>query len=180
MAADWYRCQQLLGTGSFSQVWKAAVRGEGPTDCPPLPRTIAIKLFRPLGGAKDAATLERMIECEITLHRRLLHPHVVRFFDSHATHRGTAIALECSNGGSLYSLVRKSRRLEEAATRPLFAQLASAVLYLHQRRIAHRDIKLENALFFDVDVVVLTVAGGGGATATATSVEPAKVRRWPR
>jgi serine/threonine protein kinase len=162
MTADWYRCQQLLGTGSFSQVWKASVRGGGEEGTPPMPHTIAVKIFRAL-TAKDASatTIDRMIMSESAIHRRLLHPHIARYFDKHTTHRGTAIALEYGGGGSLYAMVRKARRLDEATLRPLFAQIVSALLYLHARRIAHRDVKLENALFFDVDD-----SGGAGTGAT--------------
>ncbi|CAO2603832.1 MAP/microtubule affinity-regulating kinase 3 [Lemmus lemmus] len=54
--------------------------------------------------------------------------------------------MEYLAGKNLVTLIREVGCLEEEAARPIFKQLATAVHFLHERRIAHRDIKLENIL----------------------------------
>ncbi|CAO2636494.1 MAP/microtubule affinity-regulating kinase 3 [Lemmus lemmus] len=54
--------------------------------------------------------------------------------------------MEYLSGRNLVTLIEEVGCLEEEEAKPIFKQLASGVHYLHQRRIAHRDIKLENIL----------------------------------
>ncbi|CAO2587691.1 MAP/microtubule affinity-regulating kinase 3 [Lemmus lemmus] len=54
--------------------------------------------------------------------------------------------MEYLSGRNLVTLMEEVGHLEEEEAKPIFKQLASGVHYLHQRRIAHRDIKLENIL----------------------------------
>ena len=56
--------------------------------------------------------------------------------------------MEHVSGGSTHGYLKSkpNRRLEESAARKIFAQLISALEYLHSKCIAHRDIKLENVM----------------------------------
>ncbi|CAO2607323.1 Sperm motility kinase Z [Lemmus lemmus] len=54
--------------------------------------------------------------------------------------------MEYHQGKDLVMLIREVGCLKEEEAKPIFSQLASAVHFLHERRIAHRDIKLENIL----------------------------------
>jgi serine/threonine protein kinase len=141
-------------------VWKATLRAEPPSGPVPSPGVVAparvcpkhfaVKIFR--SAPKDNVSVQRMIASEIDIHKRMLHPNIIRYFDSHETHRGMAIALEIGEGGSLYTLVRKNRKLPEHSLRLIFAQVASAISYMHRNRVANRDLKLENVLFCEVEV----------------------------
>lgn len=45
-----------------------------------------------------------------------------------------------------YLKSKANKRLHEYEARMIFRQLVEAVLYLHKKRVLHRDIKLENIL----------------------------------
>lgn len=58
--------------------------------------------------------------------------------------------------GELYRLVNQSEQFSERTARNIFRQLISALRHIHERRIAHCDVKSENILLdskFNVKVV---------------------------
>jgi serine/threonine-protein kinase Stk1 len=151
---DAYRMQQMLGTGTFAEVWSAQrIDTETkPYLTPmrqPLPRRIAFKLFK-AARLKDPQHA-RMIQSEIAFLGQLRHPHIVRMFGfEHTPSKGLCVALELANG-SLYSLVRRQKRLAESDLKPLFAQLVSALLYLHETcGCVHRDLKVGGPSFITI------------------------------
>nr|XP_048286134.1 sperm motility kinase Z-like [Myodes glareolus] len=58
----------------------------------------------------------------------------------------TYIVMEYVAGKDLQMFLCEVGYLKEQDAKPIFQQVVSAVHFLHQRRIAHRDIKLENVL----------------------------------
>ena len=54
--------------------------------------------------------------------------------------------LEIAEGGSLFDLIIRHKRLSETTCRHIFVQLTLAVEYMHSMHIAHRDLKPENIL----------------------------------
>jgi serine/threonine protein kinase len=49
--------------------------------------------------------------------------------------------------GDLYECLVQVKRFDEGVAAELLARLLSAVAYLHQKSIIHRDIKPDNILF---------------------------------
>jgi serine/threonine protein kinase len=60
-----------------------------------------------------------------------------------------AIVMEMCNGGDLHT--RQPYSQHDAAT--IMQQIPSAVAYLHDRNIVHRDLKHENILFVSTDYI---------------------------
>ncbi|EGW12566.1 Serine/threonine-protein kinase MARK2 [Cricetulus griseus] len=58
----------------------------------------------------------------------------------------TYVVMKYVEGQDLEMLIRDIEYLKEEEARPIFQQVVTAVHFLHQRRIAHRDFKLENIL----------------------------------
>mmetsp|Transcript_29626 Transcript_29626/g.27081 ORF Transcript_29626/g.27081 Transcript_29626/m.27081 type:complete len:167 (+) Transcript_29626:297-797(+) len=56
------------------------------------------------------------------------------------------IVFELAPYGCLLKAVGKAKRLPESICRTFLSQLLSGVEYLHQNKIAHLDLKLENVL----------------------------------
>ncbi|XP_036023049.1 sperm motility kinase-like [Onychomys torridus] len=74
------------------------------------------------------------------------HRNIVRFFHVIDTSSTTFVIMEYIAGKDLEYFLRGKDFLKENEARPIFQQVVSGVHFLHQKRIAHRDIKLENIL----------------------------------
>lgn len=67
--------------------------------------------------------------------------------------------MEYVQGGSLKSLIRKYKQLEESIARNYMKQLLYGLQYLHARQIIHRDLKSANILVGEEGLVKLTDFG---------------------
>lgn len=59
--------------------------------------------------------------------------------------------MEYCKGGSIIELIKRLKQFPEALVASIAQQLLSALAYLHQQGIVHRDIKLDNIVFLDSD-----------------------------
>lgn len=66
-------------------------------------------------------------------------------------------------GESLLSFVKSQpdKKLDEINCKFLFQQLIEGILYLHQKNIFHRDIKLENIIIKDKSEIIIIDFGFG-------------------
>lgn len=89
---------------------------------------------------------------EIKILSELRHPFIVRYIDYFLLPERISIVMEYADGGDLSELIFRARRnLQTIPQRKIiswFAQLATAVKYLHDKRILHRDIKSSNVSTF--------------------------------
>lgn len=90
---------------------------------------------------------------------KLNHKSIIRIFDVEETEKKFILILELIPQ-NLCDFVRNYKRgkLEETLARDLFLQLTSAVTYIHEKGIIHRDIKLENILI-DTNRYIVKLAG---------------------
>lgn len=130
-----YELGKLLGCGAFAKVYHARVVKTG--------QSVAVKAVskRKILKGGHAEHVKR----EISIMRRLRHPHIVRLFEVLATKRKIYFVMEFAKGGELFAKVAKAR-LSEDLSRKYFQQLISAVGYCHSRGVYHRDLKPENLL----------------------------------
>lgn len=83
-------------------------------------------------------------------HRNIICPIL---FKTNLQFKGTenhVMAMEYASRGCLLDVIKKGG-MTVAEARFVFAELVAAVHYLHERNIAHRDLKLENVLVFETD-----------------------------
>ncbi|XP_006998065.3 putative sperm motility kinase W [Peromyscus maniculatus bairdii] len=85
------------------------------------------------------------INTEVEILQLVEHKNIVNFFHVIDTSTTTYLIMEYVSGKDL-DLFLGDSILKEDDTRPIFQQVVSGVHFLHQKRIAHRDIKLENIL----------------------------------
>lgn len=111
----------------------------------------AIKIISK-GSLRDRAS-KAAVAREVSLLARLDHPNLVRFVDAFETAEAVFIATElCPH--DLFSYVsRTSHGLSEREALLILKQLLAALEYMHERRVAHRDLKLENILLTHQDAL---------------------------
>ncbi|WFD19622.1 tRNA (cytidine(32)/guanosine(34)-2'-O)-methyltransferase [Malassezia caprae] len=134
-----YRIVSQLGTGAFSKVLLA--------DAPPRGH-VALKMI-----TCDPWTVDKRMrvswlrEAEILKH--ISHPNIVEFKNAFRTPKHYALVLEAVSGGELFDLLASHQAQisqREWLVRRIFGELASAVHWMHDAHLVHRDIKLENIM----------------------------------
>lgn len=113
--------------------------------------TVAIKLFP---KHKDGKCMSNFFNEERSA-SQLSHPHILKYFAFYQDSaiqiskdqfkEYSAIAMEYVPSGDLFNLVSQ-RPFSEKLSRTIFKQIISAVKYLHEKGLAHLDLKLENVL----------------------------------
>lgn len=132
-----YRCVGLLGKGAFAIVYQVATTFTG--EC------FAAKEFEKRRFVKNG-TLDSRIENEMQIMKGLRHPNIAQFVDYVETKNHMYIIMEYVAGGDLQGYMQSHGTLPEDLARPMSQQVLSALKYLHERNITHRDIKPDNIL----------------------------------
>ncbi|CAK5271448.1 unnamed protein product [Mycena citricolor] len=144
-----YLLLQTLGEGEFGKV-KLGLHSQWGEE-------VAVKLIR--RGNVDSAVRMSKVEREIEVLRTLKHPNIVRLYDVIETDKYIGIVIEYASGGELFDHILAHRYLRERDASKLFSQLISGVWYIHQKKIVHRDLKLENLLLDRHRNVIITDFG---------------------
>ncbi|KAI0270614.1 hypothetical protein BC834DRAFT_841439 [Gloeopeniophorella convolvens] len=144
-----YLLLQTLGEGEFGKVKLGLHTTWG--------EEVAVKLIK--RHNIDSAIRMSKVEREIEVLRMLKHPNIVRLYDVIETDKYIGIILDYASGGELFDHILAHRYLKEKDACRLFAQLISGVWYIHQRKIVHRDLKLENLLLDRNRNVIITDFG---------------------
>lgn len=110
-------------------------------------KTYAIKVVdrTKMDPAEDETVLN-----EVSLMKSLRHPNVVKLFDFFETPERFYIIMQKCSGDVLDRVVSLKRYTEKEA-RQLSAGLIKGVNYIHDRKIAHRDLKPQNLLLENSD-----------------------------
>ena len=136
-----YSLAETLGRGRFSQVRRCTQVPGG--------RSCAVKIMDlddPELGA-SAADAEREVIAEIAVLRQVQHAGVVQLFETFKNDQHYYLVLEDLSGGDLFDRIEQNGPFKEEEGGNLLRMVVSAVQFLHEKGIVHRDIKPDNLVF---------------------------------
>ena len=170
-----FRLGPILGHGAFSVV-REAFDTESNKEVAVKAVLIPKKVDQP--GYSNLQDVYR-IEAEVKILNMSDHRHIIKLLHFFPSPEGCVLVMERCRGGELFTWMQSlevhedgTRRWAEHTISEIFVarmirQLLSAVAYLHERRVVHRDLKLENVLLKeafepgrDVELKIIDVGFG--------------------
>ncbi len=142
-----YRLLNLLGRGMASEVYRAEHVQTG--------QQVAIKILNGYWSAQDIQKF--LARASVLTH--LHHPHIVQVFEFGVEQRTAFLVMEYAPHGTLRTLHPRGTRLPLPQVISYVRQIASALHYVHQHNLIHRDIKPHNMLLSTQEHIVLSDFG---------------------
>lgn len=129
---------KVVGEGAYASVRVAIHRLTN--------KKVAIKVYEK-SKIKEVQR-KKAVRREIKIMQILKHPNIVHIIDVVETNNHLNISMEYLSGMSLggYLKSHPNGRIGERDCKLIFKGLTEALVYMHARNIAHRDIKLENII----------------------------------
>ncbi|KAL0936491.1 meiosis-specific serine threonine-protein kinase mek1 [Colletotrichum truncatum] len=127
-----------IGKGAFAVVYKVTSKFDG--------NPYAAKELEKRRFIKNGI-LDQKVENEMKIMKKVQHPNVVRYIEHFDwDNRLLIIIMEYVGNGDLGKLISNRGPLQEPSVQQMAAQLLSALAYLHENHITHRDVKPDNIL----------------------------------
>lgn len=144
-----YELLEKIGEGGMGIVYKAR--------CTLLNRFVTVKILKAeLSNYEDF--IDRFIR-EANSIASLSHPNIVNIYDVGSENNINFIVMEYINGKTLKQVIKETVRLSSLDALDITLQIAKALQCAHKNNIIHRDIKPDNILIMEDNIVKLTDFG---------------------
>ena len=135
-----YLLVQELGKGQFGSVYRALDKENNDSE-------YAVKLVA-RQKVESSSLINRLFKSEISIMQQIEHQHLLKLYDFIETTNNYYVVVQCCKDGDLEKYLSKVKKIDEAEAVFFLKQIMSGFLYLHQKKIMHRDFKLAN-IFMD-------------------------------
>ena len=139
----YYKKIKDLGSGSYGAVYKAKNLI--------MDNIVAIKTIEKV---QENMIDDMEIKNEINILKTLSHPNIVKIYEFFDTPLYYYLVTEYCKKGELFSYI--TNVYNERQLSILFYQVFSGLCYLHEKKILHRDLKLENLMISEIEKDVVT------------------------
>lgn len=150
-----------LGEGTFGLVWRCHPKpGSAAVDCEGEVQERAAKIVRKARLQPREMRYLLGEDGEIQIHLTMKHPHIVELFEFFDEALTVTLVLEYCRGGDLFDAVVRQAKMgncrgfSEQAAAVVTRHLLSALAYVHEANVVHRDLKCENVLLCEIGVPV--------------------------
>ena len=142
MIVDNLTLEKCLGKGAFGEVYLTSKKGDDK-------KKYATKKIDRDEVEKGEGI--KYLKNEIIILQYLRHPNIVRFEEVKKTKKHYYIVMEFCNGGELSKALEKyqekfGKPFPEEIVQHFMKQIIGAFKFIHERKIIHRDVKLDNIL----------------------------------
>ncbi|XP_072549117.1 uncharacterized protein [Salminus brasiliensis] len=135
-----------ISNGTFGQIHLATSER--------YPKQVAVKTMD--CKQMSPAFISKFLPRKIEILKAVTHPHIIKVHDIiESPHRDVFIVMEAAKM-DLHQKIQELHHIPITQAKKWFAQLVSAVVYLHQQDIVHRDLKCSNVLLTAEHKIKLT------------------------
>ncbi|XP_029010997.1 caM kinase-like vesicle-associated, like [Betta splendens] len=97
---------------------------------------------------KDGRKVRKAAKNEIMILKLVNHPNILQLIDTFETRKEYFIIQELATGGDVFDWILDQGNYTEKDASNVIRQVLEAVAYLHSLNIVHRNLKLENLMYY--------------------------------
>ncbi|XP_033879895.2 caM kinase-like vesicle-associated protein [Acipenser ruthenus] len=132
-----YDLGQIVKTEEFCEIFRAK-------DKATLKMSTCKKFLK-----KDGRKVRKAAKNEIVILKMVKHPNILQLVDVFETRKEYFIFLELATGREVFDWILDQGYYSERDTSNVIRQVMEAVAYLHSLHIVHRNLKLENLVYYN-------------------------------
>ncbi|XP_066472395.1 caM kinase-like vesicle-associated protein [Tiliqua scincoides] len=134
---DRYDLGQVIKTEEFCEIFRAKEKTTG--------KLYTCKKFLKRDGRK----VRKAAKNEIIILKMVKHPNILQLVDVYVTRKEYFLFLELATGREVFDWILDQGYYSERDTSNVIRQVLEAVAYLHSLKIVHRNLKLENLVYYN-------------------------------